>query len=138
MSMNKMDEFEARAAAARTGKKRYTSVIPCIRDHLGERYTSSGNCIECLKRFKPVDVPKVNESQHIFTFSIALPNHIDLGDDARCYLAEALRTWFDANPPLGGVNPISGGPLQIMRATGKPFGTVKFEDMDAEARARFK
>ena len=41
-----------REAASRLGQKRYTSTTPCRRGHVGERYVSTGACIECLRRFK--------------------------------------------------------------------------------------
>lgn len=132
MSLSKLAEFDARAAAARTGQKRYLSTIPCIRDHLGERYTSSGNCIECLKRYKPVDVPKVNEAQTLFTLSVVMPSDVPMPDALRVYLVECMVAWYEANGPRV---PFSDERLKIMRATGKPYGVGEWADMTPEQAA---
>lgn len=131
MSMNRLTEIDARSTAARLGKKRYASVIPCLRNHIGERYTSSGNCIECIKRWKPADVPKANEYQEIFTLSVVMPNDVP-GDDAlRCYLVECMVKWFEAKGPRV---PFNGLELGVMRATGKPYGIGEFKSLTPEER----
>lgn len=40
---------QEREAARMLGKTRYFTGRPCIHGHVAERYTSSGNCIECLR-----------------------------------------------------------------------------------------
>jgi hypothetical protein len=44
-------DSDPRAAAAAAGHVRYVPTTPCKRGHLGERYVSTGACIECLQRF---------------------------------------------------------------------------------------
>jgi hypothetical protein len=38
-----------RMQAAKDGKRTFSNGRPCRKGHLSERYTSSGNCVECLR-----------------------------------------------------------------------------------------
>ena len=43
-----MTEYSLRMAAAEKGERRYWGK-PCVHGHDGERYTSSGVCVACLR-----------------------------------------------------------------------------------------
>lgn len=43
---------EERTKATELGEKSYFSIRPCKKGHLSERYTSSGQCMECARQWR--------------------------------------------------------------------------------------
>lgn len=43
--------IDARKAAFDANKRFYETGIPCARGHLSKRYVSTGQCVDCQKRF---------------------------------------------------------------------------------------
>lgn len=118
--MSKYGDLILRHAAAAAGQKRYVSPRPCIRGHLGERYTTTGGCIECIARFKVAAIPKVNAVQVVFSFHLPMPDDVPTPDAFRVYLTECAVKWYETKGPRVPFDPVM---LEKMRTTGKPYGT---------------
>lgn len=89
----------------------YKSDKPCKRGHNSERYTSTGNCVECHKRyankfrsrhslFKLIEIrahPDDIEAITAYADALRIQREIKMMDDIRATLAESHL------PPTGGV-----------------------------------
>lgn len=123
--MSKYGDILLRQHAAAAGQKRYVSERACVRGHVGERYTSTAACIECLGRFKVATVAKVGPYQVPFVFQVPMPDDVPTPDALRVYLVECMNKWYETNGPRV---PFDSLALHVMRSTGKPYGTGKLAD----------
>jgi hypothetical protein len=93
-----MTEIISRKAAHAAGLKRFYTGKPCIQGHLGERYTSSGNCIECVTYRTPnkhVVAPNAAWPTQSFAFTPTnpMPSYEEMQAALR-YLQD--QRWHDA------------------------------------------
>jgi hypothetical protein len=105
-------DSDPRAAAAAAGHVRYVPTTPCKRGHLGERYVSTGACIECLQRFSRKVGGKKLEKGHspqLISILVAVPlewgriwgkQHQDAMTAAvQAYIPMVLEHWAGGKKP---------------------------------------
>lgn len=53
-----MSRFVSRQEAIEKGLPRYFTGLPCKREHEVERYTASGNCVECAREAREKEIAR--------------------------------------------------------------------------------
>ena len=107
----------ARMDAAQNGHRRYQSTVPCKHGHVGERYTSTGGCIPCLRRWT-VGRPKPAQQKVEFcTFAALEYAPADIAA-LKCYLIECVIKHHESK---GLRAPLDAMRLYRMRTTGIPY-----------------
>lgn len=96
-------EIMERPAAIKADQKRYFTGRPCRRGHISERYTSSGQCVDCMERpaagFVKISL-ECHASDRVALETIAAgmllahgrtPAQMGMSDDERAYWAMVKR-----------------------------------------------